>query len=70
LRSTVTLPVRWASWSAEEIAMSTRLLHKEGAHAIQQRLQFRGLQAIVLPIRVLEQNAAFRLAQPALPRAP
>ena len=35
-----------------------RLLHNETAHAIQRRLQFRGLQAIVLPIRVLEEVAA------------
>ncbi|HEY6066365.1 MAG TPA: APC family permease [Thermoanaerobaculia bacterium] len=31
-----------------------RLLHNETPQAIQRRLQFRGLQAIVLPIRVLE----------------
>jgi amino acid transporter len=31
-----------------------RLLHNETAFAIQRRLQFAGLQAIVLPIRVLE----------------
>jgi hypothetical protein len=35
-----------------------RILHNETAHAIQRRLQFRGLQAIVLPIRVLEEVAA------------
>ncbi len=31
-----------------------RLLHNETPHAIQRRLQFEGIQAIVLPIRVLE----------------
>jgi len=31
-----------------------RLLHNETAFAIQRRLQFAGLQSIVLPIRVLE----------------
>ena len=35
-----------------------RLLHNETAQAIQRRLQFQGLQAIVLPIRVLEERAA------------
>jgi hypothetical protein len=30
-----------------------RLLHNETPHAIQRRLQFQGLQAMVLPIRVL-----------------
>ena len=30
-----------------------RLLHNETAFAIQRRLQFAGLQAIVLPIRVM-----------------
>jgi len=34
-----------------------RLLHNETAFAIQRRLQFAGLQAIVLPIRVLEKKA-------------
>jgi amino acid transporter len=33
-----------------------RLLHNETAFAIQRRLQFAGLQAIVLPIRVLDQS--------------
>jgi hypothetical protein len=33
-----------------------RLLHNETAFAIQRRLQFAGLQAIVLPIRVLEKG--------------
>lgn len=33
-----------------------RLLHNETPQAIQRRLQFRGLQAIVLPIRVLERE--------------
>jgi len=31
-----------------------RLLHNETPHAIQRRLQFQGIQAMVLPIRVLE----------------
>jgi hypothetical protein len=31
-----------------------RLLHNETPHAIQRRLQFAGIQAIILPIRVLE----------------
>ena len=35
-----------------------RLLHNETAFAIQRRLQFAGLQAIVLPIRVLEKKSA------------
>jgi len=35
-----------------------RLLHNETPHAIQRRLQFRGLQAIVLPIRVLDAAGA------------
>jgi hypothetical protein len=30
-----------------------RLLHNETPHAIQRRLQFQGIQAIVMPIRVL-----------------
>jgi hypothetical protein len=30
-----------------------RLLHNETPHAIQRRLQFEGIQAMVLPIRVL-----------------
>ena len=30
-----------------------RLLHNETPHAIQRRLQFAGIQAMVLPIRVL-----------------
>jgi hypothetical protein len=33
-----------------------RLLHNETAFAIQRRLQFAGLQAVVLPIRVLAQK--------------
>lgn len=32
-----------------------RLLHNETPHAIQRRLQFQGIQAMVLPIRVLEE---------------
>ena len=35
-----------------------RLLHNETAFAIQRRLQFAGLQAVVLPIRVLEPKKA------------
>ncbi len=35
-----------------------RLLHNETAFAIQRRLQFAGLQAVVLPIRVLEARKA------------
>ncbi len=35
-----------------------RLLHNETAFAIQRRLQFAGLQAVVLPIRVLEPRKA------------
>ena len=31
-----------------------RLLHNETPHAIQRRLQFQGIQAMVLPIRVLD----------------
>ena len=34
-----------------------RLLHNETAYAIQRRLQFAGQQAMVLPVRVLEQRA-------------
>ena len=33
-----------------------RLLHNETAFAIQRRLQFKGLRALVLPIRVLEKK--------------
>jgi hypothetical protein len=41
-----------------------RMLHNETAFAIQRRLQFKGLQAIVLPIRVLKSSsrAALRKA--------
>ena len=35
-----------------------RILHNETAFAIQRRLQFAGLQAVVLPIRVLETKKA------------
>jgi hypothetical protein len=35
-----------------------RILHNETAFAIQRRLQFAGLQAVVLPIRVLESKKA------------
>jgi hypothetical protein len=37
-----------------------RLLHNDTAFAIQRRLQFEGLQAIVLPIRVLESRRRLR----------
>jgi hypothetical protein len=37
-----------------------RLLHNDTAFAIQRRLQFEGLQAIVLPIRVLESRSRLR----------
>jgi K+ transporter len=37
-----------------------RLLHNETAFAIQRRLQFAGLQAVVLPIRVLEPKSKSR----------
>jgi amino acid transporter len=39
-----------------------RLLHNETAFAIQRRLQFAGLQAVVLPIRVLETKKRLRKA--------
>jgi amino acid transporter len=39
-----------------------RLLHNETAFAIQRRLQFAGLQAIVLPIRVLEPRKGLKKA--------
>jgi amino acid permease len=39
-----------------------RILHNETAFAIQRRLQFAGLQAIVLPIRVLERKKSLRMA--------
>jgi hypothetical protein len=39
-----------------------RLLHNETAFAIQRRLQFAGLQAIVLPIRVLERREKLKRA--------
>jgi amino acid transporter len=39
-----------------------RFLHNETAFAIQRRLQFAGLQAIVLPIRVLERDTRRRKA--------
>jgi amino acid transporter len=39
-----------------------RFLHNETAFAIQRRLQFAGLQAIVLPIRVLERDTKKRKA--------
>ncbi len=44
-----------------------RFLHNETAFAIQRRLQFAGLQAIVLPIRVLD---AKKKDPPARPRQP
>ena len=37
-----------------------RLLHNETAFAIQRRLKFAGLQAIVLPIRVLAPRGKLR----------
>ena len=36
----------------------SRTLHHETAFSIQRRLQFMGIQVIVLPIRVWERNAA------------
>jgi K+ transporter len=39
-----------------------RILHNETAFAIQRRLQFKGLQAIVLPIRVLESGRKLKRA--------
>ena len=39
-----------------------RLLHNETAFAIQRRLQFGGLQAVVLPIRVLESKKRLKKA--------
>jgi hypothetical protein len=39
-----------------------RLLHNETAFAIQRRLQFAGLQAVVLPIRVLEPKKRLKKA--------
>ena len=36
--------------------LSIRFLHNETAHAIQRRLQFSGLQSVVLPIRVTEKE--------------
>jgi amino acid transporter len=39
-----------------------RMLHNETAFAIQRRLQFRGLQAIVLPIRVLQPSRKLKRA--------
>ena len=39
-----------------------RFLHNETAHAIQRRLQFSGLQSVVLPIRVLERKKRLRKA--------
>ena len=34
----------------------TRVLHHETAYSIQRRLQFQGLQVIVLPIRVWDRG--------------
>jgi hypothetical protein len=34
-----------------------RLLHNETAYQIQRRLQFEGLSAMVLPVRVMERRA-------------
>jgi hypothetical protein len=39
-----------------------RLLHNETAYGLQRRLQFRGMNAMVLPVRVLEET---RPAEPA-----
>ena len=39
-----------------------RILHNETAFAIQRRLQFAGLQAIVLPIRVLNTKQGLKQA--------
>jgi hypothetical protein len=39
-----------------------RMLHNETAFAIQRRLQFAGLQAIVLPIRVLKSGRTLERA--------
>lgn len=39
-----------------------RVLHNETAFAIQRRLQFAGLQAVVLPIRVVESRSPIRKA--------
>jgi len=36
----------------------TRSLHHETAYSIQRRLQFRGVQVIILPIRVWERTRA------------
>ncbi len=36
----------------------TRVLHQETAFAIQRRLQFRGMQSVILPIRVWEPKAS------------
>jgi hypothetical protein len=35
-----------------------RLLHNETAYQLQRRLQFGGLNAMVLPVRILEEKAA------------
>src|SRR4029434_4605060 len=39
-----------------------RFLHNETAFAIQRRLQFAGLQAVVLPIRVVESRSPIHKA--------
>jgi len=31
----------------------TRLLHNQAAHTLQRRLQFKGLQMVVLPVRAM-----------------
>jgi len=47
----------------------TRSLHHETAFAIQRRLQFAGIQVIVLPIRVWDQSRAAGRALAVTPRA-
>jgi amino acid transporter len=42
----------------ERESLFSRLLHQETAFAIQRRLQFRGLNSVILPIRVWQPSAA------------
>ncbi len=42
-----------------------RLLHNETAYQLQRRLQFAGLNAMVLPVRVLQEKVAAEIAQAA-----
>jgi len=42
-----------------------RFLHNETANQLQRRLQFAGLNAMVLPVRVLQQQAQTEPAAPA-----